>query len=318
MAYSKPYLTVKDQLALIKSRGMIISDEALAESYLNKIGYYRLSGYWYPYREAKQVAGITKVLDDFKSGTKFSEIVDLYVFDKKLRLVFLDVIERIEIALRVQITLQLGKQGADAHRNPKALHPNFLRQINQKTGKSQHAEWLARNDDAFDRSKEEFAKHFRTKYFGEIPPIWIAAELWDFGTMSFLYAGMRKSDQIAVAKTFNVPSFDVMETWLRSINVARNICAHHSRFWNKPSVVQPKWPSAVDVPDLGHIVGDTNAQTRIYGLACLCAHLLKSINPNSTWLPRFKSTVSDFPSSTVVNLKSAGFPADWDKTNLWS
>ncbi|MGM5032683.1 Abi family protein [Tardiphaga sp. 803_E3_N1_3] len=102
MAYSKPYLTVKDQLALIKSRGMIISDEALAESYLNKIGYYRLSGYWYPYREAKQVAGITKVLDDFKSGTKFSEIVDLYVFDKKLRLVFLDVIERIEIALRVR------------------------------------------------------------------------------------------------------------------------------------------------------------------------------------------------------------------------
>lgn len=318
MAYTKPYLPVADQLALIKSRGMIISDDALAESYLNKIGYYRLSGYWYPYRDSTQAGGATKVLDQFRAGTKFSEIVDLYVFDKKLRLVFLDIIERIEIALRVQITLQLGKQGADAHRNAKALHPTFLRRMNHKTGQSLHAEWLARNDEGFERSKEEFAKHFKTKYVGEIPPIWIVAELWDFGTMSFLYSAMQKSDQIAVAKTFNVPSFDVTETWLRAINVARNICAHHSRLWNKPSVVQPKWPSAAEIPDLGHIVGNTNAQTRVYGLACLCAHLLKSINPNSTWMARFKALVSEFPKSAVVDLKSAGFPTDWDKTNLWS
>ncbi|WP_051448441.1 Abi family protein [Bradyrhizobium sp. WSM1417] len=127
MAYSKPYLSVPDQLALIKGRGMIISDDALAEVYLNRIGYYRLSGYWYPYRESQGSGASLVVGDKFRPNTKFSEIVELYVFDKKLRLLLMDVIERIEIALRVQITLELGKLGAQAHRDAQALHLNFQR-----------------------------------------------------------------------------------------------------------------------------------------------------------------------------------------------
>src|SRR5260370_9155691 len=99
MAYAKPYLPVPNQLALIKGRGMVISDDALAETYLNKIGYYRLSGYWYPYRKSTLSNQIRTVLDDFRKGTKFSEIVDLYVFDKKLRLLLLCVIDPLEIAL---------------------------------------------------------------------------------------------------------------------------------------------------------------------------------------------------------------------------
>jgi abortive infection bacteriophage resistance protein len=125
MAYAKPYLPISNQLALIKGRGMGISDDALAQAYLNKIGYYRLSGYWYPYRKTHMSNGVITVLDVFRVGTKFSEVVDLYVFDKKLRLLMMDVIERIEIALRVQITLQLGKLGAHAHRDPSALMALF-------------------------------------------------------------------------------------------------------------------------------------------------------------------------------------------------
>ena len=163
--------------------------------------------------------------------------------------------------------------------------------------------------------KEEFAKHFKTKYPGEDPPIWISAELWDFGAMSMLYSGMRVPDQTDVAKFSNVSSFKVMSSCLRAINVARNVCAHHSRFWNKPSVVQPKWPSPSECADLGHIANDTHAQTRIYGMACICAFLLRSINPNSKWADRFKSLIAEFPDSKIVSLKSAGFPGDWEKTN---
>lgn len=317
MAYTKPYLSIAEQLALIKGRGMQISDEALAQSYLNRIGYYRLSGYWYPYRRSETIDGKTKVLDSFRAGTKFSEIVDLYVFDKKLRLLMMDVIERIEIALRVQITLQLGKLGPEAHRDPRSLHPNFSVRPDVRTGEIKHETWLRRHDDAFERSKEEFAKHFKAKYAGEYPPIWIAAELWDFGAMSMLYSGMRKSDQEAIAKLFGVQSFDVMTSWLRLINVARNICAHHSRFWNKPNAAPPVWPRPADCPDLGHIATDMRAKTRVYGLACVCAYLLRSINPNSRWADRFKSNIREFPKSDHVNVHSAGFPENWEKANLW-
>jgi len=230
----------------------------------------------------------------------------------------MDVIECIEIALRVQITLQLGKRGPHAHRDATALHPTFSQRPNPKTGEVQHAKWLRLHDDAFDRSKEEFAKHFKTKYAGEFPPIWIAAELWDFGAMSFLYSGMRKPDQAEVARPFGITSFEVMTSWLRCINVARNVCAHHSRFWNKPNAVRPVWPKPDECPDLGHIAQNNTAKARVYGLACMCAYLLRTINPNSGWRDRFKEVAHSFPNSKLLNLKSAGFPDDWDRANLWS
>jgi abortive infection bacteriophage resistance protein len=318
MAYSKAYLTVRDQLALIKSRGMIISDDALAQSFLNRIGYYRLSGYWFPYRESLLSGSKITVTDKFRTGTKFSEVVELYVFDKKLRLLMMDVIERIEIALRVQITLELGKLGAHAHREANLLHPNFQRPSEKGSAESGHQKWLRLHDEAFTRSKEEFAKHFKSKYAGEHPPIWIAAELWDFGAMSFLYSGMRKDGQLAIAKFFGVPSFQIMESWLHTLNVARNICAHHSRFWNKPTPVQPKWPTPMECPDLGHIARNTHSLTRTYAIACICVHFLKTINPNSSWLTRFKDLAATFPNSSIVSIQSAGFPVDWNKANLWA
>jgi len=297
---------------------MAVTDDALAQSYLEKIGYYRLSGYSYPYRKSAIVNGQRVVEDNFRDGTTFAEIVELYVFDKKLRMLVLDAIERIEIALRVQITLVLGALGPTTHRDSNFLHPNFSRRIDPKTGLTYHAEWVRRHDDAFAKSKEEFAKHFRRRYPGEDPPLWIGAEVWDFGAMSILYSGMRKSEQTAVAMVFGVPSFQIMETWLRFLNVTRNICAHHSRLWNKASAVQPKWPTRADCPHLGHIDGITHAQTRVYGSLCICAYLLRSINPTSNWRERLKRLIAEFPNSKIVSLQSAGFPNGWDKEALWN
>ncbi len=297
---------------------MIVSDDALAQSYLNRIGYYRLSGYWYPYRKSVATPTGPRMLDDFRDGTKFSEIVELYVFDKKLRMALTDAIERIEIALRVQITLELGKRGPNAHRDRGALHPNFITRVVRGSTETQHQKWLRLHDDAYLRSKEEFAKHFKTKYPNEDPPIWIAAELWDFGAMSILFSGLRKQDQTNIASFFSIPTFGIMESWLRSLNVARNICAHHSRMWNKASVVQPAWPKPNQAPDLGHIHNKTLAQTRVYGTACMCTYLLRSINPNSHWKDRFKQVVEGFPNSQIINLSSAGFPNDWKNANLWA
>lgn len=310
MPYNKPYLPVTQQISLIKERGLRISDDALAQSYLEKIGYYRLSGYWYPYRKS--------ATDDlFQDGAEFSEILNLYVFDKKLRLLLLDAIERIEIALRVRITLQLGQAGALAHRNASDLHGNFCLKKDAE-GLSKHERWLKRHDDSFVKSKEEFAKYFKTKYPDENPPLWIAAELWDFGAMSMLFSGLKKDDQSAIAYAFNVQSFLVMESWLHAINVARNICAHHSRFWNKANVAQPKWPQKADCPQLAHLYGNTHAQTRVYGMASLCAYLLFSINPNSSWRARFKELIAEFPNSRIVSLRSAGFFTGWEKEQIWN
>ena len=108
--FSKPYLSVPAQIALLKSRGLAITDNARAIAALERIGYYRLSGYWYPLRTSVVTnPGSARVIqDDFRSGSELGQIIDLYVFDKKLRLLTLDAIERIEVALRTDIALLLG------------------------------------------------------------------------------------------------------------------------------------------------------------------------------------------------------------------
>src|SRR5690625_7504485 len=85
----KPWKSMSDQLALLKGRGLLVDNESAALDYLTRIGYYRLSGYWYPLREIDKHASLQLKRpvrsDHFVSGSHFEDVVKLYVFDKKLR-----------------------------------------------------------------------------------------------------------------------------------------------------------------------------------------------------------------------------------------
>src|SRR5690606_39007037 len=92
--YDKAPLSFEDQLTLLKNRGLIIEDKPKALCYLKEISYYRLSAYFIPYQNKK---------DRFNGDTTFRQIIDTYTFDRELRLLIFDCIERIEIAIRTQI-----------------------------------------------------------------------------------------------------------------------------------------------------------------------------------------------------------------------
>eukprot|EP00659_Diplonema_papillatum_P000386 gene386-550_t len=177
---------------------MMVNGKLTALEYLERIGYYRLSGYWFAFRERTELCcpliqhknqKPTKTkpgripLDIFKPGTTFQNAVDLYVFDKRLRLLAMDALERIEIALRVDISHGLGK------------HEN--------------------------RSNEDFIRHNKEKY-GLPLAVWVACEVWDFGTLSTLYAGMTEADQDAISQEYGISNGRVFASWLRSLNYLRN------------------------------------------------------------------------------------------------
>jgi abortive infection bacteriophage resistance protein len=329
--YSKPYRSVVDQLALLASRGMEITDMAAAAACLGRIGYYRLSGYWYPFRKshlstdlltgevlADPHTGKPQIIieDDFRPGTTFQQIMDLYVFDKRLRLLFLDAIERIEVALRVDIALLLGARDPWAHRDPKQLHGRFLK-IDARTGKTEYQKWLDRLDSTFNSSKEEFAKHFKKKYQGELPPIWIAIEIWDFGMLSMFLGGMKVADQEHLAAKYGIPRADLLTSWVRNINNVRNICAHHGRLWNRSPADQPSPPKSGEVAELDHLATSRFSKSRIYATTAALQFLLRTIHPTSSWSVRLKAHCASFPRISGLSLVQAGFPKDWENLPLW-
>jgi abortive infection bacteriophage resistance protein len=320
--YLEPFKSVPEQLLLLETRGMKITDTAAATACLHRIGYGRLSGYWHPFRKSSVVAANGKrrviVEDDFRPGTTFEILMELYVFDKRLRLLFLDAMERVEIALRVHIALLLGARDPWSHRDGNQLHPRFSEMANPLTGQNEYKKWLDKLDRLFRRSQDPFATHFQTTYPGVPLPIWIAVELWDFGMLSVFLNGMKIADQRHIASKYGLPRADLLSSWTRNSNNVRNICAHHSRLWNRSPADQSSPPRAGEAAELDHLATDKTAQTRIYATAAALQFLLRAINPNSSWAERLKTHCVGFPSHPSIALAQAGFPAEWQKLPLWN
>ena len=94
MKFTKPPLTLPQQLAKWQTRGLVVSGEAKALHYLRFIGYYRFSAYTLPFQDPAHPD------KHFRPGTTFELVLALYVFDRELRLLVLDAIERVEVAVR--------------------------------------------------------------------------------------------------------------------------------------------------------------------------------------------------------------------------
>lgn len=303
MSYVKPWTGIEDQLATLAARGLQVSDNAKALEYLQRIGYYRLSGYWYPFRRRDAATG--DVTDDFKHGATLQNAVDLYVFDKQLRLLTMDALERVEIALRVDIAHTLGKLDTFAYLKGDLFHPTFSAALDKQTGLTKYHVWLTKHAQLINRSKEEFVNHNKTKY-GLPLAVWVACEVWDFGTMSTLFGGMRETEQDAIAIKYGIANGRTFATWLRSLNYLRNVCAHHSRLWNRNIVDQPKLPTVSAMPWVAPFEANPRARARSYLLLCMLRHLLQVVNPSSSWPQRMKDHLQAFPNLDHLGLNRQG------------
>ena len=326
---AKPWKSYEEQLDLLISRGLAVTDRSKALDYLQRIGYYRLSGYWYPFRERsgpfmfldqrglkpvkKQRKVVILALDQFRPGARFEDAVKLYVFDKKLRLLAMDALERIEIALRVDISHSLGEIDPVAYLRPELFHHSFSRDLNNGKGVTRHHEWLGRHARLINESKEEFVRHNKARY-GLPLIIWVACEVWDFGTMSRLYAGMREEEQDAISAKYGVHNGRTFASWLRSLNYLRNVCAHHSRLWNRNIVDQPRLPSTGEIAWVGQFEDNSHLRARCYLLLRIARHLLQVVNPSSSWPARVKAHLETFPDldHLGLNLAGMGAPDGWE------
>lgn len=305
---AKEWKSYDEQVEILCSRGMIINDPEFAKKMLARIGYYRLSGYWYPFRKFKE--DNTGRADDFIDGTDFSNVVALYEFDRKLRLLALDAIERIELALQVEIAYLLGERDAFAHENPAELHGNFLRK-GPNGEASGHDKWLKDYQRLIDRaSRRTFVKHNIDKY-GDLP-IWVAIEIFDFGAMSKLFAGMKHKDKLKIESLFGLFTGTDLETWLRGFNFVRNTAAHHGRLWNCNVLERANVPrTKVNLYQLN--------KARPFLYFCLMQSVLKVICPTSLWGKQFIELIDSFPNieNGAVKIEDMGIVDGWKSWQMW-
>ena len=313
------WISFEEQLQRLQARGLQVTRRDKALDYLARVGYYRLSGYWYPMRqidrEAPKVKGVAVRRDTFIPGSCFEDVVRLYVFDKKLRLLALDALERIEMAVRVDVAHRLGKRHPCGHERPECLHGNFAKRPiskGQDAGKTGHQVWLGKYRALLARSrKEPFVVHHAGRYEGTLP-VWVAIEVWDFGLLSHLFAGMKHEDQQAIAVQYGAKDGQTFARWLRSLNFIRNVSAHHSRLWN---INMLEWS-----PEMRGWPDELNPG-RMFFYFSLMQHLLGVICPNSTWGERVKRLLREefpVPGNGAWSLADFGLFERWDAWPLWA
>ena len=311
----KPYKTFEDQLAQLEARGLAVTDRPHALAALQRLGYYRLSGYFYALRKTNPI-GVPGRQDDFEPGASMELVVALAEFDKRLRLLALDGIESVEVAVRVAIAYRLGRLDPLAHLQPRLLDGRFTKVQGAQT-QSRHQDWIDRFQAQCDKSKDEFMQHHRQIYGGQVP-IWAAIEVWDFGLLSRFFEGMASRDQNAIAHQLRLGQGDVLESWLRILNFVRNVAAHHSRLWNRRSPATLKLPGADAARGLALLRAHPDSLSRVFGALTALAWLLQTICPNSDWRARVRALVATFPITPLLSLDAAGFPPNWDQDPLWA
>lgn len=313
--YNKPPLTYKGQVELLKSRGVEFVDEQRAERHLANISYYRLSAYMLPYKKKEGEV----IIDKFKEGTTWDMIHQLYVFDRKLRLLVFDAIERLEIAIRTQIVYQLShKYGSHWQDDSSIFNPPAT--ITLRDGRivtfdaygeiQKHIKEQLHNNKA-----EMFIQHYRNKYNNPVnPPSWMSVEIMYFNHLSRICTGLKKrSDINGIASYFVLPP-QTFCSWLHTINYIRNICAHHARLWNRDMNIVPE--RLLFSKSLVWINNpDTVKRSKIYHFFCMLNYMLQTANPTSSFKQRLIELLDEY--KDIISLNAMGFPTDWKDEKMW-
>ena len=315
----KPFRDYQDLRQLLESRGMDIADSQRVERKLSQIGYYRLSGFWYPCREIEfdaagdavmtGVNGTPKRKDTFLPGTSFENAFALYLYDKKLRELMLNAIERIEVHIRSLIAHEVGRYNPLAYTDVNFINGRNARNFHDRNGMQRNIwqEWTSNQCHKISKSKEEHINwHLQNN---KDIPFWVAIEVWDFGLMSKYFEILKGSYQNLICMKLGVidkngrPDPNILKNWLQEINILRNRCAHHSRIWNQNTNNPLRF---LNVPCFSAIAASNEAKRKLFGLISIIWFLVQKIGPSSKWIDDVADIVDEKPDLPGCGYSSMG------------
>ena len=298
MNYSKPPLSIADQIGKLKARGLSFSCENQAAHYLSNISYYRLRAYTYPFQDNGNPD------HPFIRPLDFNDIINLYVFDRRLRFIVFNALEKVEIALRTKIVYEMSLiYGSHWHENETLFtNPVFFNMNKEAVEKE------------INRSKEDFITHYYRNYDNpQHPPCWMSLEVVSMSLLSQIFSNIRELEaKQRILSAFGHKRFDILKSWIHAFVGLRNVCAHHGRLWNRRFTISPTLP--YNMPH--QFLNNRNIPfNKLYALLCCLNYTLRIVSPGSHFVSSLKEHLRTCP---LAELHHMGFPQGWEDEPLWS
>lgn len=286
-----------EQVEILRSRGLVISDHDGAKQCLAHLNYYRLQLYSHAF------------LDDgenkrFRKGIRIEDILELYAYDQKLRGLTLAASKIIEVSVRSRLAYVMG------HR----LGPTGYLDTTNYRSLSQAIKTLDGVRSEVARSREPFLLPFNSSDDGmNALPIWIAVEAFSFGSTSKIYANLADIDiQREVADTYALNEV-LMVPALHHLNTARNMVAHHAQFWNLRIQEKLKVPNK-EPSDLRQSLQQNADAPGCYNTLTLLMYLVQKISPGNPLAALVREHIGNLRLDLAPR---AGIPDDWKIRPVW-
>ena len=239
----------------------------------------------------------------FKQGSKFQDALNLYRFDKKLRLFLFNEIEKVEIALRSTLANLVAEETGNIF---------WMTDETLFANSDKFRRTLELVDKELRNSKEEFIMHFKEKYSNPYPPAWILVEILPLGVVTRMFENLADNTlrkKIAARFGLTVPVFT---SWITVVTLTRNACCHHARVWNKENAISPMIPRRLNDQ---WIVSNISPK-RIYYNICIIKWFINIVSPNNDMLEHLQALLAEYPK---IDIRAMGFPSvNWQDEPLWS
>lgn len=305
MEYTKSPISVDEQIEKLERRGLNFSDKNSAAEYLKNISYYRLRAFTYPFQnntDAEADHAFTR------NDIYFEDIIDLYLFDRRLRNLIFNELEKIEIAVRTKLSLVYSVTANDSW---------WFKSKEIYKDQESYAKLMESIKADVKRSNEDFIKHYKKKYSSpEMPPSWMTLEVVSFGTLSHLYEMLKNTkEKRQIARAFGIGDEDVFTNWLHAFSNLRNNCAHHNRIWNRRFIVSLLLPYNTAKPFVAKSDLKQLKRNKIFVLLSAIKYVADIISPGNSFKKNLVSLLND--KHRLLTLKEMGFPEDWENLPVW-
>lgn len=290
--------TVEEQIKLLLERGMLFKNIDNAPHFLKNISYYRLKGYWWEMQS-------DKVNHKFKPNNYFEDVIDLYNFDRHLRLIIFDAIERIEVALRTKLIYHLSLAFGPLWYSDYSIFTDGINQMST----------IGHLSGEIKRSKEQFITEHSKNHKHELPEAWKALEVASLGSLSKIYKNLNHQlpEKATIALQFGFNSHSDFSSFLEANTVIRNVIAHHSRLWNNNITIKYLWPKNLKNSPITYKPNDSQ-RAKLFPLFSLVLYTLDHISPNSSIKNKFYDLLEEYPKVPVYKM---GFPDNWKEQPIW-
>jgi abortive infection bacteriophage resistance protein len=294
--YKAKPLSIDEQIQMLIDGGLIISNIDSAKNWLSNVSYHRLKRYTYTFKDDETLK--------FKNGATFEEVVDLYLFDRSLKLVLFDAIETIEVSIKTLISnLMSLKHGAHWYLDTAHFSSQF-----------DYAHFISKIEEEFAEPEEPGVQAYK-KFYSDptLPPSWMMIEFVTIGTISKIFEHLTDREvKREVCGIFNVPE-NIFISWLHSFTHQRNRCAHHQRIVYRTIKHDILLPSRIKHKFLRD--AEDVSRSSLYCSICCMLHLVKKINPLSSFRSNVLKLISDNPQ---INFSKMGFIEGWDTEEIWT